>query len=341
MPNLTLIANRQESEMLKAFLDSVAAIKNDVKINQLTLLIERGNIDGAIKLLGLDPSAFEGMDEALRQAYRTGGFTGAVQIGGIPTEDGEIPFRFNMRSPAAEEWLRRESSRLITEMAEGQAELVREVLTVELENGVNPRQAALSLVGRMDSTGKRTGGMIGLTTQQAGWVASARDELENLDAHYLTRSLRDKRLDPVVRNAIESGEPLTEKQINRAITRLQGRTLKYRGDVISRTESIKALRAAQHESINQAAQKGELDPQDVTREWDASGDDRTRLGHLMMEGQKRSHGKPFDFPLSKSQAMFPSDDSLGAPAGELIQCRCRENTTIDFIGQLKRVEGFR
>lgn len=341
MPNLTLIANRQESEMLKAFLDSVAAIKNDVKINQLTLLIERGNIDGAIKLLGLDPSAFEGMDEALRQAYRTGGFTGAVQIGGIPTDDGEIPFRFNMRSPAAEEWLRRESSRLIVEMAEGQAELVREVLTVELENGVNPRQAALSLVGRMDNTGKRTGGMIGLTTQQAGWVASARDELENLDAHYFTRSLRDKRLDSVVRSAIESGEPLTEKQINRAITRLQGRTLKYRGDVIARTESIKALSASQDESINQAIIKGEVDNEDVDGEWDSTGNDgHTRDSHLMMEGQKRKHGKPFDFPFG-GQANFPRDDSLGAPASEIIQCRCRKNTTIDFIGQLKRVEGFR
>jgi len=341
MPSLTLIATQQESEMLKAFLDSVSAIKNDVKINQLTVLIERGDIDGAIKLLGLDPSAFEGMDEALRQAYRSGGMTGAIQIGEIPTEDGEIPFRFNMRSPAAESWLLRESSRLIVEMSDGQQELVREVLTEGLEQGVNPRQQALGLVGRMDATGKRTGGFIGLTTQQAGWVANARDELENLNQNYFTRELRDKRLDSTIRKAINDGQELTPQQINRAITRLQGRTLKYRGDVIARTESIKALSAGHDESVNQAVEKGEVDRQDVDSEWDSSGPDgRTRDSHLLMEGQRRKHGDPFDFPFG-GQAMFPRDDSLGAPASELIQCRCRKNTTINFIGKLKRIEGFR
>ena len=341
MPSLALIATQQESEMLKAFLDSVSAIKNDVKINQLTALIQRGDIDGAIKLLGLDPSAFEGMDEALRQAYRSGGMTGAIQIGEIPTEDGEIPFRFNMRSPAAEAWLLRESSRLIIEMSDGQQELVREVLTEGLEQGVNPRQQALGLVGRMDTTGKRTGGFIGLTRQQSGWVANARDELENLNPNYFTRELRDKRLDSTIRKAINDGQELTPQQINKAITRLQGRTLKYRGDVIARTESIKALRAGQHESVNQAVDKGELSRDDVKRIWDSTGPDgRTRDNHLLMEGQERKHGEPFDFPFG-GQAMFPSDDSLGAPASELIQCRCRENTEIDFIGQLKRVEGFR
>lgn len=341
MPSLTRIATQKEKEMLEAFLDSVAAIKNDVKINQLTLLIEQGNIDGAIKLLGLDPSAFEGMDEALRQAYRTGGMTGSIQIGVIPTEDGDIVMRFNMRSPMAEEWLRRESSRLITEMADGQQELVRSVLTEGLEQGVNPRQQALALVGRMDSTGRRTGGFIGLTTQQAGWVVNAENELVNLNPNYFTRDLRDKRLDPVIRRAMESGEPLTQEQINRAITRLQGRTLKYRGDVIARTESIKALGAGQEESIDQAIVKGEVDDDLVDGEWDSTGNDgRTRDSHLLMEGQKRKHGEPFDFPFG-GQAMFPRDDSLDAPAGELIQCRCRKVTTIDFLGQLKRIEGFR
>ena len=341
MPSLTLIATQQESEMLKAFLESVSAIKNDVKVNQLTALIERGDIDGAIKLLGLDPSAFEGMDEALRQAYRTGGMTGAIQIGEVPTENGDIPFRFNMRSPAAEQWLLRESSRLVVEMSDGQQELVREVLTEGLEQGINPRQQALGLVGRMDSTGKRTGGFIGLTTQQAGWVVNARDELESLSPNYFTRELRDKRLDPVIKRAMSEGKELTPEQINRAITRLQGRTLKYRGDVIARTESIKALRAGQHESINQAVDKGEVDEQDVTRIWDSTGNDgRTRDNHLLMEGQTRKQGEPFDFPFG-GQAMFPSDDSLGAPASELIQCRCRENTQIDFLGKLKRVEGFK
>lgn len=340
--NLSLIASQEEARMLRAFLDSVAAIKNDVKITQLTLLIEQGNIDGAIRLLGLDPSAFEGMDDALRQSFRTGGFTGAAQFGDIPTSVGDVTMRFNMRNPSAEEWLLTNSSELVIGMSDSQVKLVREALTDDLANGVNPKQSALNLVGRTDGTGKRTGGIIGLTDQQSGWVSSARTELEELNPKYFTRDLRDKRLDGVIRKAMDSGTPLTPQQINRAITRLQGRTLKFRGDVIARTESINALRAGHEESVNQAIEVGEVDPNDVSGVWDSSGPDgRTRDSHLFMEGQKRAHGVPFDFELNVGQAMFPGDSSLGAPAKELIQCRCKKNTTIDFLGQLKRVEGFR
>lgn len=340
--NLSLIATQEEARMLRAFLDSVADIKNEVKITQLTALIDSGDIDGAIRLLGLDPAAFEGMDEQLRQSYRTGGFTGSAQIGVIPTTVGDIPMRFNMRSPAAEEWLRTNSSQLVIEMAESQQELVRAELTKDLAEGVNPKQSALNLVGRMTDNGKRTGGIIGLTEQQAGWVSSARTELQELNPKYFTRTLRDKRLDGPIRAAMQSGTPLTPQQINRAVTRLQGRTLKYRGDVIARTESINALRAGQDESINQAIEIGEVDPQDVAGVWDSTGPDgRTRDSHLFMEGQKRAHGVPFDFLLNTGQAMYPGDSSLGAPAKELIQCRCKKNTTINFLGQLKRVQGFR
>ena len=340
--NLSLIASQEEARMLRAFLDSVADIKNQVKITQLTALIESGDIDGAIRLLGLDPSAFEGMDDTLRQSFRAGGFTGAAQFGDIPTIVGDIPMRFNMRNPAAEEWLLLNSTELVVGMSDSQTELVRAALTEDLAQGVNPKQSALNLVGRVDSTGKRVGGIIGLTDQQAGWVSTARKELQELDSHYFTRTLRDKRLDSVIRKAIESGEALTPQQIDRAITRLQGRTLKFRGDVIARTESINALRAGHEESVNQAIALGEVAAEDVSGVWDSSGNDgRTRDSHLFMEGQTRAHGVPFDFLLNVGQAMFPGDSSLGAPAKELIQCGCKKNTTIDFLGQLKRVEGFR
>ena len=342
MTKLDIIGNQQEAQMLRAFLDAVADIKNQTKITQLTAAIERGDIDGAIRLLGLDPAAFEGMDESLRQTYRTGGFTGAAQFGSIPTPDGDVLMRFNMRSPAAEEWLRVNSSQLITDMVEGQQEMVRQVLTDDLAKGINPRQSALDLIGRMDNTGQRRGGFIGLTPQQTGWVSTTRQELNDLNPNYFNRKLRDKRLDGVIRKAMNTDTPLTPAQINRAITRLQGRTLKYRGDVIARTESINALRAGQHESVNQAVARGELDVQDVRRVWDSSGPDgRTRDSHLFMEGQTRAQGVPFDFELTTGQAMFPGDASLGAEPKELIQCRCRENTQVDFIGRLKRIEGFR
>jgi hypothetical protein len=338
--NLDLIASRQERDMLRAFTQAISDIKNSTKLSQLEALISSNDIDGAIRLLGLEPASFEGLEEEIYQAYRTGGLTGAAQIGSVPTKIGTLSMNFNISAPAAVEWVRNQSSQFITEMVEGQQQLVREVIATNLDNGINPRQSALDLIGRVNDSGKRTGGNVGLTTQQAGWVSKAREELQGLDKNYLTRDLRDKRFDSLVKKAIADGKPLTKAQIDNAITQMQNKTLKYRGDVIARTESINALRAGQHESLMQAADKGDGSRNDVKRYWDASADDRTRFDHLIMEEQERIGDAPFTFP-DGTQARFPGDDSLGAPAKQLIQCRCRERIEIDFIGRLKRIDGFR
>lgn len=338
--NLDLIASRAERDMLRAFTEAISDIKNSTKLSQLEALISSNDIDGAIRLLGLEPASFEGLEEQIYQAYRAGGLTGAAQVGSIPSSIGTLSMNFNISAPAAVEWVRNQSSKMITEMVEGQQQLVRDVIATNLDKGINPRQSALDLIGRVNDSGKRTGGNIGLTTQQAGWVSKAREELEGLDKNYLSRDLRDKRFDSLVQKAIADGKPLTKAQIDNAITQMQNKTLKYRGDVIARTESINALRAGQHESLMQAADKGDGSRDDIKRYWDASADDRTRFDHLIMEEQERVGDAPFTFP-DGTQARFPGDDSLGAPAKQIIQCRCRERIEIDFIGRLKRVEGFR
>ena len=197
------------------------------------------------------------------------------------------------------------------------------------------------MVGRVNKTsGKRIGGFIGLTSQQAGWVANARSELESLDSHYFTRELRDKRFDATVRKAIRDEKPLTNSQVAAMITSMQNRTMKYRGDVIARNESIKALRAGQYNAIRQAMAKGQLEEQDVSKVYDATGDSRTRGDHLLTEGQRRSFSEPFQYP-DGSLVLYPGDDSLGAPAKQTVQCRCKVDYRIDFIGRAVRMEGFR
>jgi hypothetical protein len=341
-PNLTAIALRNEREMLRTFNAIVADIKYNVTLNELVRALEVGNVDGAIKLLGLDESTWEPLSDSIRSSYREGGITGAVQIGNIPNEAGTLVMRFNVRNPRAEQWVSQQSSRLITEIIEDQRNMVRQVLTNNLALGNNPRTAALDMVGRIDPiTKKRTGGMIGLTSKQAEWSANARIELEQLNPNYFTRQLRDQRLDSRIRKAMESGEVLDAKTIDSAITRMQQRTLRYRGEVIARTESINALRAGHHESIAQAIEVGELDQRDVMKEWDSSGDDgRTREAHAQA-GIDYAGGIPFDQPfiVGGEALMYPGDPS--GSAAMTIQCRCREKTVINFAGKVKRLEGFR
>jgi hypothetical protein len=340
MPTLNHIAKQQEAAMLKAFRDSLRGIRDSARLNDITRALEAGNISTAIDLLGLDRAAFEPLENAIRDSYRTGGITGASQVGRIPVEGGSIVTRFDMSNPRAEQWLSTNSSGLIVEIVEDQRIMAQQVLTRGLEAGRNPRSVGLDMVGRIDPrTGLRTGGFVGLTTDQAGWVDNARGQLESLDPAYFNRTLRDQRFDPTIRKAIESGQPLTQEQIGRITTQYQAKAQQYRGEVIARTESINALRAGQHESIMQAIDESELAAQDLTETWDSTMDGRTRESHIAAEGQTVRAGEPFiigGFPMR-----YPGDSSMGAPAEEVIQCRCRVRYQIDFGAQLKRVEGFR
>lgn len=344
MTDLNRISVENERRVLRAFKESIQEVKSQVVLSDIIRALEQGNISVVLDILHLDDSTFESLEEAIRQAYRDGGLTGVEQIGPVPTETGTLVMRFNMRSPRVETWLSEMSSRLITELANDQRQMVRERLTDGIAKGVAPRQSALDLIGRIDTqTKQRTGGFIGMTSQQAGWVSKAREELQSLDANYLNRELRDKRFDGRVQRAIRNGKPLTKRDIDAMITNMQNKTLKYRGEVISRSESINALRAGQYEAIQQAAERGEVDVQEIEKSWDSTGDARTRLDHLQMEQIYKektiSFGEAFVAP-DGSRLMFPGDTSLGASGSQTIQCRCKAIYRIDFIKRQMRIEGF-
>lgn len=369
MANNDEISRQQALKMQRAFAKAVASIKDSTKLGQLEALIERGDIDGIIKLLGLEPATFEPLKQAIEESYRTAGAVTADIIGDIPLAGvGSVAFRFDMTAPAAIEWIRKESSRLIVEVTEQQKQLVRDVIAAGTENGDNPRTQALGLVGRLDATGERVGGFIGLTDQQAQWVSNARRDLYLLTAttdeiadwfntrgivqpenynpsrSYMSRALRDKRFDATIRKAIAEGKPIPAAKIKSAITSMQNRALKYRGDVIGRTESINALRAGQEQAILQMINKGDIEASDVTKIWDATGDSRTRPEHLIMESNYKD-GIPFNqnfiFPTSFAPAKYPGDDSMGATGGDVIQCRCMAVYNVDYIGRALRIRGFR
>ena len=337
MVDLKKIQAEQERAVVSAFRDSVQSIRDQATIQEIVNLLNVGNIDGVIDLLQLDASAFQGVTEAIRQSYIAGGLAGAAQVGAIPAASGTLVARFNIRLPRAEIWLSDMSSRMIVEVFDEQRSMVRSVLTDALAKGTNPRTSALDLVGRLDrQTRKRTGGFIGMTEHQARWSVSARQELQELNPNYLTRELRDRRFDAAFNRAVRDGTQVPSAQIDAAIVQMQNNTLRYRGEVISRTESINALRAGQVESIEQAIELGEVEQGDTTKKWDASGDARTRPTHASADGQERAFDKPFD--VGRSELMYPGDPS--GPASETIQCRCTQLVSIDFGARVARVEGF-
>ena len=361
MPNLTQIATQQERAVLRAFTDSIQAVKDQAVISEIAALINRGDVEGVVNLLQLDPATFRPLENAVTAAYETGGATGAAQIGRIPVEAGTLVARFNVRNPRAEEWLRNLSSTRIVEIAEETRSVVRNVLTEGIARGQGPRTTALDLVGRIDPVSrKRVGGFIGLTDSQSAWVRNARMDMELVGAtpeqvaarfaaanrrvpdgydpgrSYLSRQLRDRRLDGAFKKAMAEGKPLTSKQVDTAISRMQARTLRYRAETVARTESINALRSGQHEAMVQAVEATDIEPPEVIRTWDATGDARTRPEHLNVSPVR---GADTPFLVGGELLRYPGDPA--GSAANTIQCRCRENTAIRWGAVARRMEGFR
>ena len=336
------ISDQQIAKLRRIFQQEVQGIRDAARIAQLQSLIEANNINGIIDLLGIDRASFSVLEESIREAYRIGGSFTADALSPIPVPNiGNVMFRFDLATQNAVQWILNNSSQRVVEIVEDQRVMIQERLAFAVQEGINPRQSALDLVGRVDGrTGRRSGGFIGLTSRQAGSVQNARTELETMDRNYLNRELRDKRFDGAFIRALESGEPIDVARVNAAVTSLQNRTLRSRGETIARTESINALRAGEAESIAQAVERGEIDPQDVTKEWSGTLDSRERTDHVAVEGQIMRLDQPFELP-DGSRLMYPGDSSLNAAARQVIQCRCRSIYRIDFIGRVVRLRGFR
>lgn len=241
--------------------------------------------------------------------------------------------RFDGRNPRAETWLTRNSSRLIVEIVEDQRRAVRQAILEGQAQGKNPRNTALDIIGRYDRAKKRrTGGIIGLTSQQAGFVSSARAELSDprTMSAYLRRGRRDKRYDRTVAKAIREGKRLKQADVDKIAGRYADRLLVYRGEVIARTETQTAVHAGNREGYQQLIDTGAVTAQQVRKVWNATLDRRTRDNHVVLHGTSIGFNEPFTSPTG-AQLQHPGDTSLGATGEDTIQCRCWMETRIDFL----------
>lgn len=335
------LLDRLSPQVAAAFEASVQNIRSDVRLRALEDALRRQDVAAVLEVLGLEDAYFAPLDRALREAYAQGGDWAMAEFVRMAARQGAntVRARFGSRNPRAEEWLRQQSSRLIVEITEDQRQTVREAIERSLSRGDGPRTTALDLVGRTNrATGQREGGIVGLTNQQSRWADNALDELLSGDparmARYLKRKARDRRFDRTVARAIREGRPVPASDARRIVARYRQRLLKVRGDTIARTEVLQSLHEAQNEGLRQLVDSGKVDQDAVEMEWDAASDSATRDSHRAMDGQRRRLGEPFQSGLG-SLMQYPGDTSLGAPAEDVISCRCRTVPVVDFVKGLR------
>ena len=337
-----------------AFLAAIQDVVDNAILIDMIDAINNGNVEQAFQALGFSDAAMRPLTAALETAFETGGvMTGRTFPKYLNTYSGRAVFRFDVRNSRAEAYLRDKSSELVTRISDDTKVNIRNVLTVGMEQGRNPRNVALDIIGRIDPTTKqRVGGIVGLTPQQKAWSRNVRAKLNDTQeylarealAHpiakptpeshpYFNYEMRDKRFDRTVIAAIRDGKALPLDVVDKLVLRYRDNALKLRGETIARTEALQSLNASEYEAIKQAVASGATSASAVQREWDSAGDNRVRWSHRKMNGQRVGLDEPFVSP-SGARLMHPGDTSLEADADEVVACRCRVRIVIDWLANL-------
>lgn len=328
-----------EPKIMAAFIDAVRDLVDSITLRVVVERLERGDVAGAIDAMHLDAEAFGHLERAIADAYNSGG---QATVGNLPRlidpSGARVVFRFSIRNPEAEAWLKSHSSTLVTRIVDDQREAIRTAFAEGLAQGQNPRVSALDVVGRVSRvSNRREGGVIGLTAQQERFVASARRELSSGDpeamAHYLTRGRRDKRFDRTIAKAIREGKPVPPEMVARITGRYADSLLALRGEAIGMNETMTALHTARHGAVAQQIASGKMVAADVRKVWRHTAQEHPRLHHLAMNGKSVAWGEQFILPNGVAMEYPHSPD---APASETLFCKCQYSIKVDYFASVER-----
>jgi len=308
-----------EPRLQRAYLDQIRSVVDAATIAEIERLIEQQDERGVSELLYL--GVFAALMEASRAAYMAGATSEKVK----PSRPGAKPIEFDVNQPEAQADIQKGATDLLEEISRNQREAIRAVMQAGISRGQTARETALDIIGRVNAqTGNRSGGVIGLAGNDAQAIVRATEQLMSGDPvqlrQYLTRADRDKRLDGIVQEAIESGNPVSKTDAKRIIGQYADRKLQARAQMIAQSEAHKSYNAGWNRLYAQLLQQ-DVPPESVEKIWRSKGDEKVRHSHALLNGQRVQFNQPFQSPKG-AQMMFPGDDSLGAGWDELAHCRC-------------------
>ncbi len=284
-------------------------LRKEFTLTQLTTLLQEGRTDEIMEVVSRTALRFSAEEQAIFIA--AGASTAAFLTTTLQTL-----VVYDSSTNFALEAFRRNNLELIQAFTMEAQEATRIAITDGIIRGLNPREQARNFRDAL-----------GLSPRQVEAVNKYRDLLNRSSLDALNRQLRDKRFDPTVRRAARTGAPLTATQIDKMVERYSARQLRWRAEMVARTEALRAVHEGSQDMYNQAIENGDLFQSQLEQEWHIAGKG-TRDSHVAMSGQLRPFGVPFLSGLG-NQLRFPGDPR--APAADVINCRCAVSTRITNI----------
>lgn len=296
-----------EKKLARTWLAEILRVTRGLTITKISNMIAEGDLQGAINAITVSQAKWFGrhwLSTYTASAEKTAEF--------LETALG-VPMSFDIQSLAPDLSLRAHRLRLVRGFTEEQTKASMQAISRSFETGANPR-----------ATARAFRESIGLTQHQEQVVANYRTALEEGSSSALDRKLRDARFDRTVRRSIDEGGILKKPQIERMVGRYRERWLKYRSEVIGRTEGLRAVNGGQRDMLREAIDEGSLANDQLMREWNTAIDERVRDSHSVMSGlEVPGINVPFISGLG-NELLHPGDP--GAPAEDTVQCRCAVGT---------------
>lgn len=338
---LEQVAADFEPQVRLAWVEAINRIRSNIVLKRIVERLERGDVAGVVRDLGIEEGVFARFENALVQAYNSGGL---ATVDGMPRlrdpSGNRVHFSWGVRNLPAEQAMRDHAARLVTGIVTEARDGIAAVLTENLARGQSPYDAGRLIAGRVNRvTGAREGGLIGLSRPQMETVARIERAMREGDVaymrDYLTFANRDKRLDRTVMKAIREGRGLAPAEVERVTLLYSNKALKFRGDTISILETHSALARSKRDAFQHQIDDGKLDAQDVTKKWRRTVSREPRSEHLAMASQPAiPFNEKFTLP-DGIQCDGPHDPSL--PARHVIGCKCSVDYSIRFgANELRR-----
>jgi hypothetical protein len=325
---LEKIAAKYETKIQTALLRAFDTLRVQYTIPQLTEVLDRRGITGILEL-------YANMENVIGSAIIPQINMAITESGGaaielIPKGAVQGALSFNIFNEKTADFIRSYQVPLVKQISNNTKETIRQSIATDLADGVNPRTTAV-----------RFRKNIGLTAKQESYVRNFENALnwqKEIDPAIREKlrsnlnqaiqgnryTLSDKRFKNSM-NRLLNEERLPAAQIEKMVTRYRERFIRYRSEVIARTEALRATSVGNHEMLRQNVESGDID-NGILRFWDAVNDKRTRPWHNKAEAVNSKgvkYNQPFRVPNRVGTIellMYPRDPN-GSP-DNTVQCRC-------------------
>ena len=273
---LHALAAALEPALRRAFLAAVEQSQRAIDIEHIAQLLLSGQIDAAAAASGIQQLT-AGLSDLTPVLQM--GFTQAGQHAASVLTQAGLRIAFDMTNPRAQAWAAKYSSVLITQISDQTREGVRQLIETAFAEGVHPYDTA-----------KRIRDWVGLLPRQQEAVAS------------FARRLHEAGLDPEV--------------VERRTARYARAQLRYRTEMIARTETLASSNHGQQELWQQAEDRGLLRADRTLRVWLVTDDDRLDADTCEpMEDQKVGLREPFITPQGRALMVPPAHPNCRCAVG--------------------------